>query len=69
MIQKIDAQNLVLAEIGSYMGESACLFAQSGKFKTIVCIDPWADIPGNDGNSYSKMSEVEKIFDANVKTY
>ena len=69
LVQKIDAQNLVLVEIGSYMGESACLFAQSGKFKTIVCIDPWIDISGNDGNAYSGMTEVEKIFDANTALY
>ena len=59
----------MLVEIGSYMGESAVLFAQSGKFKKIVCVDPWTDIPGHGDNAYFGMAEVEKTFDANVKYY
>lgn len=51
------------------MGESAILFAQSGKFKKIICVDPWIDIPGHDGNAYYGMNNVEKTFDANVKPY
>lgn len=57
----------MLVEIGSYMGESARLFAESGKFSRVICVDPWADIPGNDGNAYRGMSDVEKIFDENTK--
>ena len=64
-----DRKDMILVEIGSFMGESACLFAQSGKFSKIICVDPWMDIPGNDGNSYNGMSEIEKKFDENVAGY
>lgn len=40
-------------EIGSWRGESAAIFAESGKFKRIVCVDPWEGIP-----------DVEAAFDA-----
>ena len=64
-----DRSGLVLVEIGSYMGESACVFAGSGKFSRIICVDPWIDIDGNDGNAYRGMSDVEKAFDENVKDF
>ena len=64
-----DKKDIVLVEIGSYMGESACLFAQSGKFSKIICVDPWTDIPGNGGNSYRGMANIEKKFDENVSGY
>ena len=69
LIQKIPGKDLILVEIGSYMGESAVLFARSGKFSKIICVDPWTDIPGHDCNAYYGMAEVEKTFDANVRPY
>ena len=53
LLSYIVLTNLTLVEIGSYAGESAEIFAQSGKFSTIVCIDPWQSDPNGDGkNSY-----------------
>ena len=43
LISKINGENLTLVEIGSYMGESMEIFAQSGKFSKIICIDPWTN--------------------------
>lgn len=41
LISQINGENLTLVEIGSYMGESMEIFAKSGKFSKIICIDPW----------------------------
>lgn len=35
--------DLVGIEIGSYAGESAEIFASSGKFKTLYCVDFWKE--------------------------
>lgn len=37
-----DTPNLTMVEVGSYAGESAELFADSGKFGRIYCVDSWA---------------------------
>jgi hypothetical protein len=36
-----DCPGGILVEIGSWMGESAAIFASSGKFSAIYCVDPW----------------------------
>ena len=55
-IDWIPRKDLVLVEIGSYAGESASMFAKSGKFKIIVCVDPWISDPnGDDKNSYRNI--------------
>ena len=72
LIANLPKRNDMLgAEIGSYMGESAELFIQSWKFKTFYCIDPWeagydsGDIASNRGC----FDEIEAIFDARVSAY
>ena len=50
--------------MGSYAGQSAELFVQTGKVKQIWCIDPWQ--PGYDSTdaaSSSDFNEVEQAFD------
>ena len=64
LLSYVVSTNMILIEIGSYAGESAEIFAKSGKFSTIVCIDPWLSDPKGDGkNSYKNMDIVEHKFD------
>lgn len=71
LIDNIPGTELSLLEIGSYAGESAVIFAESGKFKKIVCIDPWMSDSNADGqkNHYGWMDRVEKLFDANASRF
>jgi len=57
--------NLTGVEIGSYAGESATIFAESGKFKKLICVDMW------DPNYYSgqQLIAAEKVFDEVVEKY
>jgi len=52
--------NLVGVEVGSYAGESTRIFVQSGKFKSLTCIDPW---PQGDWKA------AEAMFDRVVKEF
>ena len=66
--QLIDHTNLdkiVMIEVGSYAGESADIFASTGKVKTLYCIDPWqSGYDEGDIASYSSdFKEVENAFD------
>ena len=61
------SKDLIMIEIGSYQGQSMETFANTGKIKTIICIDPWQqgyDI--NDKASDTDMVEVERLFDERV---
>lgn len=59
-----DVNNLTLVEIGSYRGESAGIFLDSGKFSHIYCVDPWASCYDvNDIAGFTNMKLVEKDFD------
>ena len=61
---KLLPSGITMAEIGSYRGESAAIFASSGKVKYIYCVDSWAqgyDI--TDDASSSDMGQVESDFD------
>lgn len=56
---------LVMAEIGSYAGESAAIFATSGKFSEILCVDSWASVVGSGiatADAESHFDEVAKRF-------
>lgn len=54
-----------MAEIGSYAGESAELFANNDKVSSIWCIDPWkAGYDSSDVASSSDFVEVEKAFNS-----
>lgn len=52
-------------EIGCFTGESSELFAKSGKFSKLVCVDPWQQ------GYYKKhdMRQVEMTFDERVENY
>lgn len=71
LIDSINLNNAVMAEIGVYLGESTVLFAKCGKFQTIYAIDIWK----NGFDPASKISEgrdmalVEADFDDKIKGY
>lgn len=62
-------ENVTGVEIGSYSGESSLIFINSGRFKTLFCIDPWVN--GYDPNDPASLSnhKAEKVFDANTRNY
>ena len=41
IIDQTNLDRIVMIEVGSYAGESADIFASTGKLKTLYCIDPW----------------------------
>ena len=56
---------LTMVEIGSYRGESAQLFLDSGKISRIFCVDPWKPFyDKNDEAAFTDMAKVEGEFDA-----
>ena len=60
---------LSMVEVGSYAGQSMEIFANTGKVKEILCIDPW--VPGwdeNDPATDSNMLKVEELFDNKMKS-
>lgn len=52
-------------EIGCFGGESSVMFAKSGKFKKLYCVDPWTE------GYYRKhnMKEIESMFDISTKDF
>lgn len=65
LMENIKGENLTLVEIGSYMGESMEIFAESGKFKEIYCVDPWEDSDTTTQN----VSSSEIHFDKRKNKY
>jgi hypothetical protein len=62
--------NITLVEIGSYMGESAEIFAQVLPNATIICIDPFlSDYDEKDSASSTDFIEVEQQFDLRTSAY
>ena len=65
----------ILVEIGCFAGESSELFAKSGKFNQIYCVDPWDGVKKLDLPSFAQwyydydMNAVEKAFDKRMKPY
>lgn len=57
----IQGSSLIMAEIGSFAGESAQIFLDSGKFQIIHCIDPWTF------NEKLDCILAEKHFDSRFK--
>ena len=61
-------ENTIMAEIGSYAGESTELFFKSGKVKQIFAIDPWKG--GYNHATSPEVSDfalVEADFDERIK--
>lgn len=65
LINDIEGSNLVMAELGSYRGEGTRIFAESGKFKTIYCIDPFEGLYDSDdpASELDDFDNVEEDFD------
>ena len=62
--------NITLVEIGSYMGESAEIFAQVLPNAKIICIDPFeGNFDDSDPCSNDNYSEVEQQFDLRTSAY
>jgi len=56
--------NMTMAEIGCYSGESMSIFLGTGKVKKYYAIDPWLnDYNKDDEASSSDMKTAEKLFD------
>lgn len=61
---------MVMIEVGSFAGESAEVFASSGKVRQLWCIDPWkSGYDENDIASRSNFCEVEREFDSVVERH
>jgi hypothetical protein len=62
--------NAIMAEVGSYAGESTKIFLESKKIKKLYAIDPWkGGYNDTDAASNSNFDIVEKTFDENIKGY
>ena len=58
---------LTMVEIGSYQGESARMFLDSGKVGKLYCVDPWQmNFDKNDVCAFTDMSRIEQAFDRRV---
>ena len=59
-----------MIEIGSYRGESAEIFMNTGKISELFCVDTWkAGYDDSDRASFSDMAKVEADFDARMAKY
>jgi predicted O-methyltransferase YrrM len=61
--------NLVMAEIGCYAGESASMFLRSKKIQTFYAIDPWCKYADYGYVSDEDFITIENEFDKNTKGY
>lgn len=51
-----------MAEIGCYAGESTKMFLEDGRVESLVAIDPYIAVPGDEYMARHPMSEVEGCF-------
>lgn len=59
---------LTLVEVGSYAGESMEVFASTGVFSKILCVDPWKNgYDDDDAASTMDIAFAEKLFDARAE--
>lgn len=66
----LGGKGLVLLEIGCYRGQGTEIFAKTGAFSRIFCVDPWeAGYDEKDPASSSDMAAVEADFDARTAKY
>ncbi len=63
--------NLIMAEVGCYAGESTKLFLESNKITKLYAIDIWDDKIGNLGkiNPNHDFTIVERTFDENMSKF
>jgi predicted O-methyltransferase YrrM len=63
-------KEITIVEIGSYMGESAEIFARELPNAKVICIDPWEGNYDNaDWASSSDFNDVEKQFNLRMEMY
>jgi len=69
LVDYINNPSCIMAEIGSYVGDSTEIFAKS--FTRVVAIDPWENgyDPKDPASYLIPMSEVEAQFDRLCKIY
>jgi predicted O-methyltransferase YrrM len=66
----LNKDKITIVEIGSYMGESAEIFAQQFPNATIYCVDPFANgYDESDIASTADYLDVEQQFDLRIKQY
>ena len=70
LISSLD-DNIIMAEVGCYAGESTEFFMKSKKIKILYAIDLWADPLSNYENILSthNFNEVENEFDNKMAVY
>lgn len=68
-LDELHIENGIMAEIGSYAGESAEQFALSNKFSLIYAIDIWEKDILDPAIYISDMKNVENIFDTTILKY
>jgi hypothetical protein len=70
-IEKEFPDNAIMAEVGVYKGDSAIIWLNSGKVKTLYCVDPWENFYSKvDLAAYScDMKIIEKMFDEKILPY
>ena len=70
VLNYLGKNDLIFVEVGSYMGESAEVFAQELKEASINCIDPWeGGYDEKDTASHTDYTEVEEQFDLRTNEY
>ena len=63
-------KEITIVEIGSYMGESAAIFAKQFPNAKVICIDPWeGGYDGSDFASVSDFNNIEGQFNLRMKMY
>jgi hypothetical protein len=67
MMEKINASDLVFAEVGCYRGEGTEIILGTGKIKKMYCIDPWKSFyDDGDDASFTDMEKVMADFDSRI---
>ena len=59
------SSGLTMVEIGSFAGESAQIFAESGKFNNIYCVDTWQ----NESKTEKRFDAISQIYHPIIKKY
>jgi predicted O-methyltransferase YrrM len=67
-VDDLKLKNAIMVEVGSFKGDSTIIFAKSGKFREIYCVDPFKNNIG-DITDIVNMSKVEKHFKKTVSKY
>ncbi len=68
-IDELSIEKGIMAEIGSYAGESTEQFALSNKFSKIYAVDVWVRDISDPVIYISDMKEVESLFDKKIEQY